>query len=150
MSAKNPVLFTCFIIIGIILILISGYLAYSRANFLGNSVKADGIVTNYVETGTITSGAVKIARMTYAPMVSFNSSEGKAIEFKSALSSTSKPYKIGDKVTVVYLKGNPSSAEIYSFTRMWLVSLGVLFGGIVVLLIGVIGLTHPEMVRTYR
>jgi hypothetical protein len=139
------------IIIGIILLLTSGFLGYSRIKFLDNSVKTEGVVVRYVEAGTVTSSSTsaRITRMTYAPVVSFNSSDGKTFEFRSAISSNNKPYSIGDKVKVAYLKENPSVAEIYSFIRMWLLSLGVLFGGIVVLLIGIIGLKHPERITTY-
>lgn len=148
MNKNKDWIFRLMVVVGILLLSTSAFLGYSRFKFLENAIKSEGIVVKY--EGTLSSNSARIAKMMYAPVVSFNSSEGKSFEFESALSSNDKPYMLGERVTVVYDPSNPLNAEIYSFTRMWFLSLTVLFGSIVVSLIGIIGLKHPERISNHR
>lgn len=55
----------------------------------------------------------------FAPVVKFNG-DGQEFEFEHPVYQT-PPYKIGDKVSVLYTPGNPKSARIKSFSALFMV-----------------------------
>jgi cytochrome c oxidase assembly protein Cox11 len=147
MKKQNSTSFKFLIFLGIVIIVISFFIGYSRLNFLNNANKTTGIIIGYTETGK-TSGLNNRGPIlpAYAPIVAFNSSQKENFQFTSSISSNKKSYSVGEKVEVVYQRNNPQIAEIYSFFRIWALTLGVFFLGLIFFLTGFTGLKYPKRV----
>jgi hypothetical protein len=73
----------------------------------------------------------------YAPVVRFRPSDGRTRLVKD-LASGAPEFAVGDRVTVLYMTGNPGSFRLETFERLWLSSILImvfgcfwmLFGGI--------------------
>ena len=97
------------------------------------AVKTEGVVTDLIATlssRTSSTGTTSIAGRSYvyAPVVQFQTNNGKSIAFESSLSSNPPDYAVGDSVQVLYIEDDPSHAKIYGFFYLWGGSL--IFGGI--------------------
>jgi hypothetical protein len=148
--AKNSLVLKCLITIGVILLLSSFFVGYNRINFLNNSSKTLGYVSGYSQTNGYSAGKPQIPRTFYYPLVSFNSSDGRTFQFKSSVASNVKSYTLGDSVEVVYSKDNPSNAEIYSVFRLWALTGGLFFLGLILVTVGYGNLKHPERIIMRR
>jgi len=74
-----------------------------------------------------------VERISYAPIVRFDTSDGRAIEFHGR-GGSGIDYMEGERVTVIYDPANPIRAHIVSFIDLWLPSavcfgVVILFGG---------------------
>lgn len=113
----------------------------------GSGTRTTGTIAEIRESRTMVREDVRlpdgrevsrdVERTSYAPIVRFATSDGRAIEFHGR-GGSGTDYATGDRVTVIYNPANPMHAHIVSFIDLWLpsaVCLGitVLFGGVVVL-----------------
>jgi hypothetical protein len=128
--------------LGIFFIIGSGCLLYAlvllvqNILFLRSSVSTTGTVIDFQ-----THRGNKFT--TYAPIVSFETLDGRSIRFRSQIGGSSDDYTIGQQVTVLYSPVDPKNAEIKAFSPLWfpiiaLSALGLAFmafsGGMMVLL----------------
>jgi Protein of unknown function (DUF3592) len=58
------------------------------------------------------------------------------ITFTMSYSSTNEPYKVGDRVAVLYSPDQPSAARVNSFFSLWYFPVFMLVAGGVLLLVG--------------
>jgi hypothetical protein len=114
-------------------LLIGSYFSYSNArNFLVNSDQTIGTVLRYdshISESTRDGQTTKTTM--YTPLFNY-SVNGSDYESKSSISSSSKPYKIGEEVKLLYSKENPNESKEDSFFSIWGASLimgliGVIF-----------------------
>lgn len=113
------------LLIGICLLGVGVYFVRDQLEFISNSVETAGVVE---ELSTHRSKNTTH----YSPVVTYTV-EGQSYRVTGKVSSNSShDYKVGDAVRVRYEKNDPASAELVSFSDMWLMStlmlgLGVLF-----------------------
>lgn len=67
----------------------------------------------------------------FAPVVSYHAKGRSHTLVGYAMSSS--PYRVGDRVEVIYLASSPTSALINDFNQVWLVPCLAIFGGIALL-----------------
>ncbi len=125
-----------------------GAIVFSGAlDLYGSGTRTTGTIAEIRESRTMVREDVRlpdgrevsrnVERTSYAPIVRFTTSDGRAIEFHGR-GGSGTDYSAGDRVTVIYDPANPMRAHILSFIDLWLpsaVCLGitVLFGGVVML-----------------
>jgi hypothetical protein len=72
----------------------------------------------------------------YHPVVGFQTWNGERVEFRSATGSSSRSYRVGQSVPILYDPANPSDARIHGFMHVWLLT-GILgFMGAVFTIVG--------------
>ena len=62
----------------------------------------------------------RASKRQYMPIVRFQPRGGPPVDFQSRMGATSKPFDIGQNVTVIYRSDKPTVAEIGSAARLWL------------------------------
>ncbi|SHO56934.1 DUF3592 domain-containing protein [Vibrio quintilis] len=97
-----------FMAFGLVFLALAAFLFHQQQSFLNHSVRTDGTVIAFISDGT------------YYPVVSFQTTEGEMIEFKSSTGSNPPSFSRGENVEVVYRPDLPEHAEIYSFFHLWL------------------------------
>jgi hypothetical protein len=121
-----------------------GAVVFSAAlDLYGSGTRTMGTIAEVRESRTMVREDVRlpdgrevsrdVERTSYAPIVRFDASDGREIEFHGR-GGSGTDYAEGDRVTVIYDPANPMRAHIVSFIDLWLpsaVCFGVvaLFGG---------------------
>lgn len=127
-----------------------GAVVFSGAlDLYGSGTRTTGTIAEIRESRTMVREDVRlpdgrevsrdVERRSYAPIVRFDTSDGRAIEFHGR-GGSGTDYTAGDRVTVIYDPANPIRAHIVSFIDLWLPS-AVCFG-VAVLLAGVVVLSR--------
>ena len=101
-----------FTIVGILLLSVAFIFYFKINSFLSEAIEANGTVVDYVKSRSSDS-------TTYKPVVQFNTQDGEKIEFTSSSGSSSKKYRTGANVEVLYLPLKPEKAKINSFFSLW-------------------------------
>ncbi len=109
-------------LVGVVFTAIGLYLMISTLLFQANAVRVPGTVVADQSWGG-----------EHKPRVSFETLDGKAMEFASHPKTRNLMYNVGEKVTVLYDPADPSNAKISSFYELWLTP-------VILLAIGLIGL----------
>ncbi len=105
-------------VIGLLMLVGSGYWYNSTRTFLQEAILAQGEVIDLQVSRSSDS-------LTYHPVVSFVERDGRVIEFRSSSGSNPPSYDIGEQVDVFYLPSNPQDAMLNGFFSLW--------GGVVIL-----------------
>ncbi|MFH0976926.1 MAG: DUF3592 domain-containing protein [Spirochaetota bacterium] len=101
-----------FFLIGCGCIIFASVLLVKNIIFIKNSIPATGTVVDFhIHRGKTFT--------TYAPIVSFKTTDGKSIKFRSQIGGNSDDYAIGQQVTVLYDPVDPKNAEINSVSQLW-------------------------------
>ncbi|HEV2761413.1 MAG TPA: DUF3592 domain-containing protein [Pyrinomonadaceae bacterium] len=58
-------------------------------------------------------------RVMYAPVVRFNGPDDRPLEFIDGVSSSRPAYRVGDRVSVMYCRRDPSDARVSSTYRLY-------------------------------
>lgn len=111
-----------FSIIGLGLLIASVFVYLNTRKFIDASAKAQGTVIAHA------SGRSSDGDITYAPIVSFRTEDGRTVEFKSGTSSTNASPPVGQTVEVLYNRQRPEEAEINSFSSLW--TLNIILAGL--------------------
>lgn len=126
---------------------IGGIVFSGALDLYGSGTRTTGTIAEIRESRTTVHEDVRlpdgrevsrdVERISYAPIVRFDASDGRVIEFHGR-GGSGTDYSAGDQVTVIYDPANPIRARIVSFIDLWLPSavclaITVLFGGVVVL-----------------
>ena len=102
-----------FVIIGSSCLLYAPVKMVKTALFIRSAASTTGTVTDlHASRGSKTT--------TFAPVVSFNTEDGTAVEFRSRISSSSSDYSRGEQVQVYYDPQHPDVAEINAFIPLWM------------------------------
>lgn len=98
-----------------------------NAHFIANAVETSGVVVAFREyPGTPSKSGAR--NSSFAPVVAFDTRDGRRVEFVALWSSNPPAYAAGDRVAVLHHPEQPDRAMIDSFTGKWL--LPAIFAGI--------------------
>jgi hypothetical protein len=100
--------------LGVLMLLGAAYLYFDTRAWLGRSVEAQGSVIEMVQIRDRETGS-----LTFAPLVRFQTADGKTVEFQSTFQSNPPAYTTGQTVTVLYDPSRPNSAAIASLFSIW-------------------------------
>ncbi|MDX1459213.1 MAG: DUF3592 domain-containing protein [Marinobacter sp.] len=109
--------------------LVGAFMLYSNtASFLDQAVSAKGEVVELIRSRSSDS-------VSYYPVVVFEDSYGREVEFQSNTGSNPPSYSRGETVSVLYEESNPEGARINGFFSLWGAALivgilGLVFGGV--------------------
>ncbi len=92
--------------------------------FVGGATSATGTVTGFSTDKGISYPVIQFPD-TLAP-----------VTFTATFSSTNEPYKVGDKVAVLFNPETPTAARVNSFFSLWYFPVFLLIAGGVLLLVG--------------
>jgi hypothetical protein len=111
--------------IGVSLVLGAGWSAWSTQTWIDRSDEAEGKVIEMVRIRDRDDGGYM-----FAPLVRFQTGDGRSIEFQSSLRSNPPGYRTGQTVTVLYDPDAPESAAIRGLFSLWLGFMGSIFTAI--------------------
>lgn len=140
-----------FPVIGVGLLIGAGYSVYRTNEFRRTASAAIGEVVDYYEYDSSDDDG-GTTRM-YDPVIRFTPAGGAAVEHRSGLASSSRDYKLGLRLRLLYDPQNPAKFQINSPFRLYFAAGVLAFIGIVFVLVGTIVLLvfngpHPEIVDT--
>jgi hypothetical protein len=121
-----------FLGIGLVVLAIAVYLTWSTHAWLGRSVQASGVVVEVVRIQNRQTG-----ELMFAPLVRFQTADGRSIEFQSSLRTNPPSYSPGESVTVLYDPARPVSAEIANLFSIWFAPMVLWFLGTVFTAVGI-------------
>ncbi len=132
MKALFPIVFG---FAGIAILIFGIVQANHRIVLYKNGIHTLGtVVDNKLEEQIDTSGGTRRVRYLSYPVVEFASDTGQPIRFNGGTGSRRPDYAPGAKVEVLYERGNPANAAIYSFKQFWLAPVAATFAGVVFVL----------------
>jgi len=119
-----------FLVIGGLMLFIALLLWNNTRRFVANAASAQGKVIELIEVRDEDDGSI-----TYKPVVAYEAANGRSLRFTASFSSKPAPYRVGERVEVLYAPRDPSDARIRGFSSLWLGptilgGLGVVFAGI--------------------
>ncbi|MTC71622.1 MULTISPECIES: DUF3592 domain-containing protein [Providencia] len=129
MKIKN-IIFTVFLVIGILFLLGTAFSLYSSMNMTKNGVETTGIVTD------LDVSVSEDKSKSYFPIIEFTTQDNQKIEFRSSMGSSSYRGSIGQSIDVLYDPTNPHDAVINSFFGIYALSIFCGIFGVVFTLIG--------------
>jgi hypothetical protein len=96
--------------------------------FLQSAERATGTVVALVEKQDAENKST-----TYAPVFAFTTEEGLKQSITSSISGNPAGYSVGERVPIVYRRGEPGGAKLDSFWQLWflplfLAAFGLVFG----------------------
>lgn|GEM_PF-1639268 len=111
-----------FFLVGLGCLVYAPVKAVKTAMFIARAQTAVGTVVSYqMDSNRARSSNGRTSMSTtYAPEVTFTAPDGRTVEFRSQLSSSSMHYGIGQTVPVYFDPAHPSQAEIKSFIPLWM------------------------------
>jgi hypothetical protein len=121
-----------FAFIGLCLLVVSVLLFLNTRRFINSSARATGTVVSH-NTSRSSDGDIS-----YYPVISFQTQDGRTIEFQSGAGSSSRSPAVGQTVELLYDPRNPQSAEINSFGSLWLAPLILSALGTIFFVVGIL------------
>jgi hypothetical protein len=121
-----------FLGIGLLVLAIAVYLTWSTHAWLGRSLQASGVVVENVRMQDRQTG-----NLMFAPLIRFQTADGRTIEFQSSLRTNPPSYSPGQSVTVLYDPAKPVSAEIANLFSIWFAPMVLWFLGTVFTAVGI-------------
>lgn len=106
---------------GLMVLLISIFLGFAFWGFINvksfivTAQIADGIIIGF-ETRP---GSFRISEGVNCPVVRFSTAASNEVTFRSNISSTPSPFRVGQSVQVYYRPANPKDARIKHFGSLW-------------------------------
>ncbi len=113
------------LLIGVILLLLALILFLRSFLILQNGTSAEGTVIGLVEDSE---------DHIFAPIVRF-SAGGEIVEFQHSIYEN-PPYKIGDRLKVIYYPNEPHKARVKSFTSLYMLPAIFGFSAAIILIVG--------------
>ena len=118
--------------LGILMLLGATYLYFDTRAWLKRSVEAQGSVIEMVPVRDRETGS-----LTFAPLIRFQTTDGKTVEFQSTFQSNPPAYTAGQTVPVLYDPDRPNSAAIASLFSIWGVTIILSAVGAIFLVVGI-------------
>lgn len=100
-----------FMVVGVAMIALAGWLYESTRTFVAQAHTAQGTVVDLARSGG--------SKPTWRPKVRFELPDGEVIEFTGKVGSNPPSYQRGDRVEVLYLPEAPREAKIRDFLSLW-------------------------------
>jgi hypothetical protein len=125
-----PAVKVLFVTIGVFAMVVGlGWFGYS-AFLVARSRSADGVVVGHEAVDSSVSAGLGDRHDVYAPVVSFKTAEGRAVQFTSSEFVARTQYPLGRAVRVLYDPSKPERAEIDSRETLWLAGTAWVIGGL--------------------
>lgn len=106
-----------FVLIGVGMLTGAYFLHAGKKDFVSHAVRTTGTVVDF---DTLKTGMLqRDKREGRVPVVRFETPSGDPVRFTVDTYVAWADYRIGDTVTVLYEKGNPSNADIHQFYELW-------------------------------
>ena len=112
--------------------MVAGFLLYRESQFLNQAETVTGTVKTFQIPDSIDSGT------SYCPLIEYTTQRGETFLFNTLICSNPAPYEPGQQVQVFYDPQDPENRRVDSFLGKYPWTLGAVFLGLVILLIGVI------------
>lgn len=144
MSTLEPLLI---LFIGVV-VLGGGIFSFFRQRAkIAQFLRAEGVVIELIGkragqefvVGRTTEGVKIEPKVLYRPKVQFTTESGRSIELVGRVASRPARYKIGERVRVLYNPHNPGEAHLNSFVGLWFVTLMLIFFGLMMIGMGLLG-----------
>ncbi len=139
---------TVFLGVGIIMLIISGFVFVNEVKFLAHVSKNQGKVIDLVAVGSNSTSGHRGGGITYAPKIQYQTKSGNTVFFVSSTSSSTPHYFVGEKVNILYDPANPAKAQIDSFFDKWFGPIIALFFGLVFFSVGFGLIIVPKILKT--
>src|SRR4051794_41757070 len=110
--------------VGLSLLLGAAWSTWSTKTWIDHTIEGQGKVIEMVRIRDRDDGGYM-----FAPLVRFQTGDGRSIEFQSSLRSNPPGYRTGQTVTVLYDPDAPESAAIRGLFSLWLVTMVLGFMG---------------------
>ena len=120
-----------FIPLGLLLVLGATWTVSSTTTWVARAIEVQGSVVEMVRTRDREN-----TTYLFAPVVRFETLEGKTVEFESAMRSYPPAYRTGQTVSVLYDPDEPRYAAIRGFFSLWLMPIILGFIGTIFLAVG--------------
>jgi hypothetical protein len=117
--------------IGLLLVLGAAWTVWSTKTWVAHAIEVPGSVIEMVRMRNSDNTGYM-----FAPVVRFQTREGRTIEFQSSLSSNPPGYRTGQTVSVLYDPDEPRSAAIRGVFSLWFMSIILGFIGSIFLIVG--------------
>jgi hypothetical protein len=126
-----------------------GIFAYFRQRaWIARSIPADGVVVELVRSSVTgeyvrsrTESGIKTEnKYSYRPLIRFKTHTGRTINFIPGAAMRPPPYNVGECVEVLYDPDDPQQAQINRFTYLWFNVLVLVFFGMFMIGMGLIGI----------
>ncbi len=136
--AKIP--FSCaalfFVFIGLFMFLAGFFPLVNNIQLLFSGARTTGTVVDIgAETSNYDKDNIKTST-SYLPVVEFTTEDNRVITFKPAIGSDANKTEKGQKVDVIYIKGNPNVAAINDDMNLWILPLTLFILGMAALGVG--------------
>ena len=118
--------------IGVLFLLGAAWTTSSTRTWVAHAVEVQGKVIEMVRIRNRDD-----AGYMFAPLVRFQTTDGRNIEFESSLSSNPPLYHTGQTVSVLYDPGEPQSAAIRGVFSLWLIPMVLGFIGSIFTAVGI-------------
>ena len=112
--------FSIFLLVGLALMIVAGFFAYSSQEKSDTYVRVEGQVIDFHQSSSDDS-------YTYYPIVEYTGNDGNTYTFRGSVGSSPRAYDINEVVLVMHPEGSPEKGELNDFTSLWLFPL--IFGG---------------------
>ena len=100
-----------FMLVGVAMLGVAGWLYESTRSFVASAATADGTVVDLARSGG--------SKSTWRPVVRFALPDGETVEFTGKVGSNPPSYQRGERVEVLYPPGAPQDAKIRDFLSLW-------------------------------
>lgn len=127
------IVFNIFLVVGLIMLTISGIICYNVKKFNATAVKTSGTVIDLIAKRS-SSGKSS----TYSPVVTYNDASGTKHRYISSFSSNPPGYDIGETVEILYDPKKPDDATIAGWSEYF----GAMICGILGLVFSLTGLGY--------
>jgi hypothetical protein len=117
--------------VGLLLVLGAAWTVWSTKTWVAHAIEVPGSVIEMVRMRNSDNTGYM-----FAPVVRFQTREGRTIEFQSSLSSNPPGYRTGQTVSVLYDPDEPRSAAIRGVFSLWFMSIILGFIGSIFLIVG--------------
>jgi Protein of unknown function (DUF3592) len=118
--------------IGVLLLLGAAWTISSTRTWVAHAVEVQGKVIEMVRIRDRDDGGYM-----FAPLVRFQTTDGRNIEFESSLRSNPPGYRTGQTVSVLYDPVEPQSAAIRGVFSLWLIPMVLGFMGSIFTAVGI-------------
>lgn len=131
--------FWIFVVIGVVILIASRWIATNAYEFTEHALRTQGTVVELQQAESKRSSNKRRSSV-YYPIVTFSTSDGQNITFRESVGTNPPAYEQGETVDVLYLPDNPNDARIKDWLSLWLLPTVFFSFGALSFLFGCIGL----------
>lgn len=124
--------------IGVTCVIISVMVFNDKIKLLRNGVRIEGEVVDFEHTtnALVTEEKELLYITIYNPVIRFKGEDGNIRRITYDNSKTNKFYRIGDKVNLIYLRGDIKNIEINEVREMMTIIIKLIFIGVAFIIAG--------------